>query len=124
MRLICNSCVTFSTPEKGDGIGLEHTDCLMRPRGIWLPDASEPEVTPIHDVNDPVDHPSHYTSHPSGVECIDVTEHMTFNLGNAVKYIWRAGLKDSKNHAQDLEKAVWYVRREVARLEALEKAKK
>ena len=42
---------------------------------------------------DPVNHPKHYTSHPSGVECITVVEHMTFNVGNAVKYCWRAGLK-------------------------------
>ena len=43
--------------------------------------------------NDPVNHPRHYTSHPSGVECIDIIEHMTLNCGSAVKYLWRAGLK-------------------------------
>ena len=42
--------------------------------------------------NDPVDHPTHYTSHPSGIECIQVTEHMNFNLGNALKYIWRMSI--------------------------------
>jgi hypothetical protein len=62
---------------------------------------------------DPVNHPPHYTAHPSGVECIQVTEHMGFCLGNAVKYIWRA---DEKGDAiQDLEKAVWYLRREIER---------
>jgi hypothetical protein len=64
---------------------------------------------------DPVNHPSHYRSHPSGVECISITEHMNFNLGNAMKYIWRAGLKDS-DPTQDLQKARWYVEREIARL--------
>lgn len=64
---------------------------------------------------DPVNHPSHYTSHPSGVECITITEHMSFTLGNAIKYIWRA---DLKNGTQDLEKAIWYLNRE------LEKRKK
>lgn len=64
--------------------------------------------------NDPVNHPKHYTSHPSGVECIQVTEHMGFNLGNAVKYIWRADLK-SDNPIQDLEKAIWYITREIKR---------
>ena len=64
-------------------------------------------------VHDPVNHPHHYTQHPSGVECIQVTEHMNFNLGNAVKYIWRASLK---NGVQDLEKAAWYVNREIERL--------
>lgn len=64
--------------------------------------------------HDPVNHPSHYTSSPSGIECIQVTEHMTFCLGNAVKYLWRAGEKG--NLIQDLEKAVWYINREIARL--------
>ena len=62
---------------------------------------------------DPVNHPSHYKSHPSGVECIDITEHMGFNLGNALKYIWRSDLKD--NAVQDLEKAAWYINREIAK---------
>src|SRR6059058_3737050 len=60
-----------------------------------------------------VDHPKHYLGHPSGVECIDITEHMNFLLGNAVKYIWRCDYKGSA--VQDLEKAVWYLRREIAR---------
>jgi hypothetical protein len=64
--------------------------------------------------NDPVNHPKHYTSHPSGVECIQVTEHMNFNLGNAMKYIWRAG--DKGNMIEDLKKAQWYLTREIVRL--------
>ena len=68
-------------------------------------------------MNDPVNHPKHYTSHPSGVECITVTEWMNFNLGNAVKYIWRNG--DKGNHIQDLEKARWYLDREINRLRAM-----
>lgn len=63
--------------------------------------------------DDPINHPSHYTSHPSGVECIQITEHMGFNLGNAVKYIWRADLKDDA--LADLLKAAWYVQREIER---------
>lgn len=65
---------------------------------------------------DLVNHPPHYTSHPSGVECIDVVEHMTFNRGNAIKYLWRAGAKDPAAEITDLEKARWYVDREIARL--------
>ena len=68
-------------------------------------------ATLVRKQNDPVNHPKHYTEHPSGVECIQITEHMGFNLGNAVKYIWRADLKG--NSIQDLEKAVWYVQREI-----------
>jgi hypothetical protein len=62
-----------------------------------------------------VNHPSHYTQHPSGVECIQITEHMNFCLGNAIKYIWRAGLK-SDDPTQDLKKARFYIDRELKRL--------
>ena len=65
--------------------------------------------------HDAVNHPKHYTSHPSGVECIQVTEHMGFNLGNAVKYIWRADLK--ADAIEDLKKAKWYIERELMRRE-------
>ena len=58
-----------------------------------------------------VNHPAHYNAHPSGVECIDVVEHMPFNIGNAVKYLWRAGLKGEA--LEDLKKAAWYVDREI-----------
>ncbi len=62
---------------------------------------------------DPVNHPAHYTGHPSGVECITIAEHYGFCVGNAIKYLWRAGLKDDA--IQDLEKARWYVDREIQR---------
>lgn len=70
--------------------------------------------------HDPVNHPSHYTSHPSGVECITITEHHNFCIGNAIKYLWRAGLKDStsKGQVEDLKKALWYITREIQRLES------
>ena len=63
--------------------------------------------------DDPVNHPKHYTNHPSGIECIQVTRHMGFNLGNAMKYVWRA---DLKNGIEDLEKAVWYLQDEIKNL--------
>lgn len=63
---------------------------------------------PSHDL---VANPRHYTSHPSGIECIQVTEHMGFCLGNAVKYIWRADLK--ADAIEDLRKAKWYIEREL-----------
>lgn len=72
---------------------------------------SEPAVEPER-----VDHPPHYNQHPSGIECIDIVEHMTFCAGNAVKYIWRAGLK-SADPVEDMRKAAWYAAREAARLE-------
>lgn len=60
--------------------------------------------------------PAHYRSHPSGVECIRITEHLGFCLGNAVKYIWRAGEREERT-IEDLRKAVWYLEREIARLQ-------
>lgn len=63
--------------------------------------------------HDAVNHPRHYTSHPSGIEAIQVTEHMGFNLGNAMKYIWRADLKNDA--LEDLRKAAWYLDREIKR---------
>jgi len=66
-------------------------------------------------MKDDVNHPAHYTAHPTGVECIDIVEHMNFNLGNAIKYIWRAGLK-SPDAEKDLRKATWYLSREIIRL--------
>jgi hypothetical protein len=68
--------------------------------------------------DDPVDHPVHYNSHPSGVETITITEHMTFNLGNAIKYVWRAGEKGT--FEQDLRKAIWYIEREIKRVSQLQ----
>lgn len=72
--------------------------------------------------HDAVNHPSHYTSSPArctncgtGIECIQVTEHMGFNLGNAVKYVWRCDLK--KDAVEDLRKAAWYIQREIERRE-------
>lgn len=64
-----------------------------------------------------VNHPDHYNANPSGVEAIDVIEHMTFNVGNAVKYLWRADHKGKQ--IEDLKKARWYVDREIQRLSSL-----
>lgn len=65
--------------------------------------------------HDPVNHPRHYTDHPSGIECIQITEHLSFTIGNAIKYLWRA---DLKNGVEDLKKAAWYIQREIAKREA------
>ncbi len=61
-----------------------------------------------------VDHPKHYNSHPSGVECIEIAQWMNFNKGNAMKYIWRASEKGRE--VEDLRKAVWYLLREIERV--------
>lgn len=72
--------------------------------------------------HDPVNHPAHYTSHParcacgSGIECIQITEHMSFLIGNVIKYVWRADAKG--NALEDLKKARFYLDREIAKREA------
>ena len=75
--------------------------------------------------SDPVNHPEHYTSDPSGVECITITRHRNFNIGNAIKYLWRAGLKTdsdqtaTQKHVEDLRKAVFYINDEIKRLDGI-----
>ena len=70
-----------------------------------------------------VNNPKHYTSHPSGIECIQVTEHYNFCIGNAIKYLWRNGLKSDADKStvtkqvEDLRKAIWYINREIENLE-------
>jgi hypothetical protein len=64
-------------------------------------------------MDDPVNHPAHYTSHPSGVEAIDITEFMSFCLGNVIKYVMRADYKTDR--LEDLQKARWYLEREISR---------
>lgn len=75
-------------------------------------DARKVRVVP--DAPDMVNHPPHYTSHPSGVEAITITEHFNFCVGNAIKYLWRS---DHKNGIEDLKKAEFYIKREIARRE-------
>ena len=70
----------------------------------------------IPEKDDPVNHPAHYKAY-SGFEVIDLTEQMNFNRGNAVKYIARAGLKSKETEVQDLQKAAWYIKREIERLQ-------
>jgi hypothetical protein len=66
-------------------------------------------------MSETVNHPEHYCKHPSGIECITIVRHFNFNIGNAIKYLWRAGLK-SADEIEDLKKAVWYIQDEIERL--------
>ena len=72
--------------------------------------------------NDNVNHPAHYNSHPSGIECIEIARHHNFNIGNSMKYLWRAGLKseegmeDTDKQVEDLNKAIWYIKDEIKRI--------
>jgi len=66
---------------------------------------------------DMVNHPKHYTSDPSGVECIEIVRHRNYNIGNAIKYLWRAGLKNEDTQIEDLRKAIFYINDEIERLQ-------
>lgn len=78
---------------------------------------------PDNEDKDNVNHPKHYTSHPSGVECIEITKHYDFCIGNAIKYLWRAGLKSEQGYSsdekqiEDLKKAIWYINKKIEMLE-------
>lgn len=117
---------------------LIHEIGYNHPLLIWHREQDEPFLTPETTLNDQyaeieqvrqqtdslpelkhdfVNHPKHYCDHPSGIECIEITRHHDFAIGNAIKYLWRAGLKDSDNEIQDLKKAVWYIQDKIAQLE-------
>lgn len=83
------------------------TDYLQATKQVW-----------IEKMTDMVNHPKHYTSDPSGVECIEIVRHRNYNIGNAIKYLWRAGLKNEDKHIEDLKKAVFYITDEIRRLES------
>lgn len=87
-------------------------DPRLQPPVVTIIDDQDPKIDMRPDM---VNHPPHYTNHPSGVECITITRHMGFNLGNAVKYIWRADLKS--NALEDLKKARFYINDEIERIE-------
>ena len=76
----------------------------------------------IEQKTDSVNHPAHYNSHPSGIECIEIARHHNFNIGNSIKYLWRAGLKseegmeDTDKQIEDLNKAIWYIHDEIKRI--------
>jgi hypothetical protein len=84
----------------------ESTDNIQTNEKIWT-----------KKVKDMVNHPPHYTSDPSGVECIQITRHRNFNVGNAIKYLWRAGMKDDAKQIEDLKKAIFYINDEINRLQ-------
>ncbi len=85
--------------------------------GVYKCESSYSAIGKSEAEHDAVNHPKHYNSHPSGVECITVIRHMTLNIGNAVKYLWRNGLKDIAPQVEDLKKAIWYINDEIKRIE-------
>ena len=97
------------------GMTMRNNGCFMKAKDT----DPQPATATEHDA---VNHPHHYTSHPSGVECIEITRHYCFAIGNAIKYLWRAGLKQDvgtppkEKEIQDLEKAIWYINDRIKQL--------
>jgi len=91
-------------------IGIKRADGTIETYGT----EQEKEQTMPHEAHDPkpdnVNHPPHYATHPSGVECVDIAEHLSFSLGNSLKYLWRA--KNKGHEEEDLKKCLWYLERE------------
>lgn len=94
---------------ENDAIVIKERVDRFKPTSPWQ------ERTPS---SDNVSHPPHYVNGwTNGAEVIDLTEHLSFCAGNVVKYVCRAGRKDPVKHVEDLEKARWYLDREIARIE-------
>ena len=115
VRVVSDDCHV----EKGS---IHYIDCIDSDGDIWTNANPQNCISPESlelanekETFDPVQKPSHYNSHPSGIQCIDITKHMGFNLGNVIKYVWRADLKD--NAIEDLKKAKWYIENEIEKRE-------
>ena len=82
-----------------------------------------PPTSPIKDEENRIAHPEYYTAHPSGIECIDIARHYIFDIGCAIKYLWRAGLKteegltSKEKEIEDLKKAIWYIEDRISTLQ-------
>jgi hypothetical protein len=94
---------------------------LKASKALKAAKAAHPSKGKVDVVNDPVNKPAHYTQYP--VEVIELTRHMSFNRGNAVKYVARAGFKDKATEKQDIEKAIWYLQDDLKELERKAAAK-
>jgi hypothetical protein len=108
----CNDCTNYDKWVNRSIFIREASKPLSEAIKEWV-DCKDEEVG--YEEWNPIDKPKHYTEHPSGIECIQVTEHMGFNLGNAIKYIWRCDLK--LDAIEDLKKAKWYIDREISKRE-------
>lgn len=99
----CSDCIEqFAKASKASREAFEETNA----EDYMIPNTPEP--------TEAVNHPKHYNGHPSGIECIEIVRHFNFNVGNAIKYLWRCEGKGK--HEEDLRKALWYVQDELKRL--------
>lgn len=113
VKSICMQCYY----EKESSDNLPCAECIYGSNYTEKPIVEDTPIvvdTPTTPTEDIVNHPQHYTNHPSGIECIDIVKHYKFCIGNAIKYIWRAGLKGGEDkEIEDLEKAIWYINQHI-----------
>jgi len=113
-----DSIKTLADTDTDDTVGPSHFAKGLRKRDVHLSnsegDAPGPKDHQEVVVEDPIN-PSHYRRHPSGIECIEITRHLNFNVGNAIKYIWR--YQDKGDPVENLKKAQWYLDDEIRRLQ-------
>lgn len=119
----------YGIPDKGypeitlsDGIAAnpekkEETEELINGNNIPIQEAEAPQF-------DPITKPKHYNSHPSGIECIEITQHHNYCIGNSIKYLWRQGLKDGESNIKDLMKARKCIDLEIERIKKFENSGK
>lgn len=101
---------------KGIKVTIKNYDNAADTEEFSLNTYTNEQDKPIDKVNEQVNHPKHYNSHPSGIECIDIVRHHNFNVGNVIKYLWRQGLKEGNSDLQELKKASWYLNDEINRV--------
>ena len=113
-----NNTVDLNMP---DTVNLPYLRSTITP--VTIPNSADDWIDtcmrPIEDTKEHVNHPSHYGGEDNIYEAIKVIEawDLGFCLGNAIKYISRAGKKDNNSYLQDLKKAKWYLEREIAKFE-------
>ncbi len=111
-----NNCMIAA----GQGVQIGGGAVTVTQKNVKLATEDEIKINAKLKTNDPVNHPSHYTSHPSGIECIEISKYYDFCIGNVFKYIWRSGLKSENGMSkddkalEDLKKARWYLDQEIA----------
>ena len=92
--------------------------------------AMREELEMLRKKHDSVNHPVHYNSSKAvcrncdqKIECIDISRHFDFAIGNCIKYLWRAGLKNKTLELEDLKKAAWYLNDKISQLQHAESSR-
>lgn len=107
----CKNCLHLRSSHHPEKIGGKCSECECNDFNVREEEAERYKSF----IDTEVNHPQHYNDHPAGIEAIDVIQHFNFNVGNAIKYLWRAGLKPNEPAEKDIKKAMWYCKQELKR---------